>query len=126
MKRSPEHGQATVELALTLPVVCIAMLLVLQAAIVLRAQLLVVHAARATARVAAVEPSLDADGLVRRAAPGLARSRVSVRVFTTGDASEGFVHVAVSDEVKTDVPIVGPLVGNVTVTAHAAMPDESG
>src|SRR5687767_8032990 len=44
------RGQATVELAVSLPFVVAALLLVLQVGLVVRAQVLVVHAAREAAR----------------------------------------------------------------------------
>ena len=49
-----DHGQATVELALCLPVVVIALLAVLQVAVVARDHVLVAHAAREAARAVAV------------------------------------------------------------------------
>ena len=50
-----EGGQSTVELVLLIPVVVLALLLVLQVALVARAQVLVVDAAREGARAAAVD-----------------------------------------------------------------------
>ena len=66
------RGQASVELALVLPLVALLLLGLLQAGIVLRDQLLVGQAAREGAREASVSPLPERiEAAVRRAAPGL-------------------------------------------------------
>ena len=50
------RGQATVELALTFPLVVLLLLMVVQLGLVIHAQLLAIHAAREGARAAAVAP----------------------------------------------------------------------
>jgi len=66
MRRGKEvKGQASVELALVLPLVVVLLLVVVQVGLVVRDQILVVHAAREAAREAAVDTSADAP---RRAA----------------------------------------------------------
>ncbi len=52
-----DRGQATVELALVLPLVALVLAALVQAVVVARDQLLVVHAAREAARAAAVDPA---------------------------------------------------------------------
>ena len=70
--RGARHrGQATVELALGLPVVCIGVLLVLQLALVGRDAVLVAHAAREAARAAAVDPTRRAAEIRARKLPVL-------------------------------------------------------
>ncbi len=59
-ERRRQRGQATVELALTLPFVAMALLLVVQVLLVAQGQLAVQHAAREAARAAAVDPDLAA------------------------------------------------------------------
>jgi len=113
-------GQATVELALLLPVVVLLVLVVVQVAVVVRAQVLVVHAAREAARAAAVD---DRPGAAAEAArrSGLAdgdRLRVDVSP-RAGPGSQ--VRVEVRDRVRTDVPLIGPLVGDVDLRADASM-----
>ena len=54
-----EEGQATVELALLLPVVVVLLLAVLQLGLVARDVVLVAHAAREASRVAAVDDDPD-------------------------------------------------------------------
>lgn len=111
------------ELALALPVVLIALLLVVQAALVVRAQVLVVHAARATARAAARATLPDPSAVAARAAPGLDPGHVRA-VVTRPPGDPPLVRVEVQATVSTAVPIVGPLVGEITVLGVAAMPLE--
>ena len=59
-----DRGQSTVEFALVLPLVVMVLLLVVQVGLVVRDQVLVVHAAREAARAAAV-----GDSTTRCAAP---------------------------------------------------------
>ncbi|HWJ62589.1 MAG TPA: TadE/TadG family type IV pilus assembly protein [Acidimicrobiales bacterium] len=120
MRRRSSAGQATVELVLVLPVVVLALLLVIQVGLVARAQVLVVNAAREGARAAAV----DGTGAARAAAarsPGIRDDRLAVTAGTEAGATGDLVRVAVRYRVPTDVAIVGPLVGDPTLTAEVAM-----
>ncbi|MEZ5137243.1 MAG: TadE/TadG family type IV pilus assembly protein [Acidimicrobiales bacterium] len=112
-------GQSTVELVLALPIVVLSLLLVLQVAIVARAQVLVVDAAREGARAAAVSGSVDDAVAAARATPGLGPQLVDV------DASigppGGDARVVVRYRVPTDVALVGPLVGDPVLTATVVM-----
>ncbi|MGN6695571.1 MAG: TadE/TadG family type IV pilus assembly protein [Aquihabitans sp.] len=113
-------GQATVELVLALPVVVLALLLVIQVGLVARAQVLVVHAAREGARAAAV----DGEGAARAAAarsPGIVDDRLAVSTSTESATTADLVRVRVRYRVPTDVPLVGPLVGDPTLTAEVVM-----
>lgn len=110
-------GQATVELAFALPVVVLALLLVIQVALVARAQILVVNAARAGARAAAVGESPQG---AAAATPGLAPGRVVVS-STGGGAPGSMVTVTVRYRAATDVPLVGGLLGEPTLEASVAM-----
>ena len=60
MTRRREGGQATVEVALLLPLLATMLLAVVQVGLVVRDQVLVTHAAREAARAAAVDPTEDA------------------------------------------------------------------
>lgn len=114
------RGQATVEVALALPVVVLVLLLVIQVALVARTQILVVHAAREGARAAAVDPHPNAAERAAQAAPGLASGRT--RVSTSGRGPVGStVAVTVAYRTNTDVPLVGPLVGQPVLTATVSM-----
>ena len=117
MRRGPrsQTGQATVELALCLPVVVLVLLLVVQVALVARAQVLVVHAAREGARAEVVRAG--AAGAAARRAPGLRADRVQVDSAPAGDA----VAVTVRYRAPTDVPLVGALVGDPELRATVVM-----
>lgn len=114
------RGQATVEVALALPVVVLALLLVVQVALVARDQILVVQAAREGARAAAVDPRPGAGAAAARATPGLRASRLRVATSPRGEPGT-IVRVTVRYRSPTDVPLVGLLVGDPELTATVAM-----
>ena len=106
----PDRGQASVELALALPFVVGALLLVVQVGLVVRAQVLVTHAAREAARAAAVgERAPPPDGLD----PG----RTTVAVAEAGD----HVRATVTYRTRTDIPLVGVVVPDVVLRGGATM-----
>ena len=118
---SGEKGQGTAELALVLPVVAVLMLVIGQIGLVARDQVLLWHAAREGARAAAVEPSI---AVARRAAtgatPGLRAPQLTVSL--TGGTSPGdTVTTTLTYRSATDVPLVGALVDDVTMTASVSM-----
>jgi Flp pilus assembly protein TadG len=115
-----DRGQATVELALALPLVVTVLLLVVQVGVVVRDQLLVTHAAREAARTASVvAPGDDADvAASARAAGPLDPTRLDAAVVDGGD---GLVRVRVSYRSRTDLPLIGGLVPDLTLDASAAM-----
>ena len=119
--RRGDRGQATVELALVLPLVAVLVLLVLQVGLVIRDHLLVEHAAREAARAASVA---DADrssaanrAAVRSADLDAGRLRVSSNVT---DGGQG-VAVHVDYRSATDVPLVGLLLPDVELRGDAVM-----
>jgi Flp pilus assembly protein TadG len=111
-----DRGQATVEFALCLPLVVVLVLLVLQVAIVVRQQLAVDLAAREAARAAAVSgaPEQAARAAVDRIE---ALAAPSVEVSLGPDT----VAVTVSHTVRTDMPIVGAVLRDVSVSGTATM-----
>jgi len=117
-----DEGQAAVELALVLPLLVVLLLAVVQVTLVARDQILVVHAARAGARQAAV----DADPVeVRRAvvaASGLKADRLEVDTTTVGSGRDVVTRVRFRG--STDVALVGPLLPDVTLEATATMRSE--
>ena len=87
---------------------------------VARDAVLVSHAARVGARIAAVEPSMDAVRSAVRSAASLEPQRLQVERRAEGK----LVRVTVSYRSPTDVPLVGALIGDVNLSESAAMPDE--
>ena len=111
--RRRAKGQATVELAVAFPFVVAALLFVLQVGLVVRAQLLVVHAAREAARAAAVgdrPPPLD----------GVDPARTTVELLG-GGAPGARVTARVTHRLRTDAPLIGPLVPDVELRGEATM-----
>lgn len=111
-----DDGQATVELALLLPLVVVFVCAVLQVALVGRDQLVLELAAREAARAAAV--SAEPDTAARLAADRvttLAPLGVEVRV------QGAVVTVTVRHVNPTDVPLAGRLLGDVQQSATATM-----
>lgn len=115
--RSSCKGQATVEFALLLPVVVVTLLVIAQIGLVSRARVMVTHAAREGARVAAVGGS-DAD--VTNAvveAGSLERQQVSVNVVR----ETSVVKVLVVYTMKTNVSVVGAVLKDPQMSAVAVM-----
>lgn len=114
-----DRGQAAVELALCFPVVLLVLLGVVQVAVVVRDELLVQHAAREAARVASVAANSDGTGRTT-ASRVLASARLNdIRIGVSDGA--GVVRVDVSARTRTDVPLIGPLLGDVSHRATAVM-----
>ncbi len=107
------------ELALVLPLVVVILLAVVQVGLVVRDQILVVHAAREAAREAAVDAAGDAPRRAAVVGAGLADDRLSVTSAGRGAAGSR-VRVEVRYRAPTAVPLVGAALGDVTL--HAAAP----
>ena len=119
--RRGDRGQATVELALVLPLVALLVLLVLQAGLVLRDQLLVAHAAREAARAASVA---DGDrGAAARSGAERAGSLDPAHLVVRTTSREGgeAVVVRVDYASTTDVPLVGLLLPDISLKGEAVM-----
>ena len=116
LRARPDDGQAAVELALALPVVAFLVLAILQFALVGRDELLVVHAAREAARAASVGASGATAG--SRVLPGATVSISGGR--RVGDA----VVADVSYRSVTNLPLVGPLIPDVTLHFRVTMREE--
>lgn len=115
------RGQATLELALVLPLVLAITLLVVQVGLVVRDQQLVLNAAREGARSAATDPAAAAARQAALNSGDLEPDRLGVVLDT--DAST--VTVTVTYRSATDVPLVGPLLGDVTMTESVTMHREA-
>jgi hypothetical protein len=111
-----QRGQATVEFAMMLPFVMTALLAVVQVALVVRDHVAVVHAAREAARAASVDP--DPIGAVRAAH----RTLSGARVFVGPRPEVGEpIRVEVAYTSKTDLPFVGLLFPDPTLTSTVVM-----
>ena len=119
-RRRRDRGQATVELALLLPVVVVLLLAVLQLGIVARDVVLVTHASREAARAAAVDDASGAAMEAAKASSGLDPDRLEVEV-SGRDGPGSRVRVAVSYRIRTSVPIVGAWMADPEVTSTATM-----
>ena len=109
-------GQATVELALCLPLLFMFLLGIVQLVVIVRDQLAVQLAAREAARSAAVAaPSAAAAERAANRAVTLRPLAVATRL------SFDAVTVTVSHVTPTDVPLIGALLPDVTVSADATM-----
>lgn len=114
------EGQAAVEVALVLPLVAMLVLLVVQAALVVRDQVLVVHAAREAARAAAVDPAHGAPRRAALAAAPLDPVRLVVRV-RPGERGGRPADVTVTYRSATFAPMIGPLIPDVVLHGRASM-----
>lgn len=119
-RRSAQAGQATVEVVLLLPVVVLALLLVIQVGLIARSQVLVVNAAREGARAAAVDGPAAARAAAGRS-PGIDERRLVVSAVVEPGSTGDLVRVEVRYRAATDVPLVGPLIGDPTVSADVTM-----
>jgi Flp pilus assembly protein TadG len=117
-----DRGQASVEVALLLPVVLLLLLAVLQVGLLARDLVLVTHAAREAARAAATDPTPSAARAAALQASGLDPTRVAVTLEVTGQrGSSPRVRVAVAYRAPTAVPLVGALVADRTIRTTATM-----
>lgn len=115
-----ERGQATVEIALTLPVVAMLLALIVEVGIVAADRSRVWHAAREGARVAAVEPD---EGRVRSAvaAAGVQGAEVTIDPPSRERVQGEPVTVSISYRHRGRAPLVGALFERVVLEAVATM-----
>ena len=113
--RVASNGQATVELALAMPLLCLMLLGAVQIVQVVSDQIAVIEAARVGARAAAVsaDPEAAADTATRHVI------REPMRVSTRVD--NGYVTVAVTLTNATDVPLIGVLLPDIELVSRATM-----
>jgi hypothetical protein len=119
--RRGDGGQASVELALLLPVVLVLLLAVLQVGLLARDVVLVTHAAREGARAAATDPDPAVARAAALASSGLDPSRLTVTTVVTGDDTARRVRVEVVYRAPTAVPLVGTLLADRTIRTSATM-----
>ena len=119
-RRRLDRGQATVELALCLPVLMMALLLVVQVGLVVRDQIRTVHAAREAAREAAVSADVGAADAAAQSSSALDGGRVTVSLSGRGEAGSR-VTARVTYRSATEVPLIGFLLPDPVLHAEATM-----
>jgi hypothetical protein len=100
--------------------VALLLLAVVQVGLVVRDQVLVVHAAREAARAAAVDPRAAPARTAALTGSGLEARRLTL-ALRTGD----HVEVVITYRAPTALPLVCPLLPDLTLRAKAAMRAES-
>ena len=120
-----DGGQASVELALLLPLVALLLLAVLQVGLVAKDVVLVPHAARAAARAAATDPHPDAARLAAEASGALDPDHLSVTVADRGEPGSR-LRASVTYRAPTSVPLIGSMVGDISLTRTVTMRVEAG
>jgi hypothetical protein len=118
--RRPGRGQASVELALVLPLVLTLLLVLVQVGLVVRDQILVVHAAREVAREAAVEPSPEAAERAAAASSGLDPDRLELEISGRGGAGSR-VRVIARYRAELVMPVLRSAFEEVRLRASATM-----
>lgn len=114
------RGQASVELALILPLVVLLLLVLVEVGLVVRDQVLVTHAAREAARAAAVEDGRSVAEEAAKGAGPLDPDRLEVHVSGRGGPGSK-VTVEIVYPRPTRVPLIGQLVGRIGLKASASM-----
>lgn len=109
-----------VEFALTLPLAVLILLAIVQVGLVVRDQILVVHAAREAARAAAVDPEPAAARRAAAGSSGLDEGRIQVAISGRG-APGSTLTVVIRYSAPTEVPLIGALLPDVALRAVAAM-----
>ena len=95
-----QAGQATVELALVLPLLLALTVVLVHVGLLVRAQVLVVHAAREAARAAAVDPRPHAARHAAESVRGLDPARLSVTTRRDGPRVTAIVSYQAATNVR--------------------------
>ena len=117
---SEERGQATVELALCLPLVVVLLAIVVQVGSIALDQVRLWHAAREAVRVAAVESD---EAAIKEAAHGVGIEPVAIEI----DPRDIYrrrgevVTVTLDHSTKGRVPVIGLLFSGIRLHAEASM-----
>jgi len=112
------EGQAAVELALVLPLLVLLLLGMVQVGLVVSDQVLLTHAAREAAREAAVTPTPEAARGAALAGAPLEPARLKVEL--TNDRGAARVSARLTYRSPTMMPLVGPLLPDVELSARAS------
>lgn len=107
-----DRGQATVELALVLPIVVLLLLVTIQAAVLVRDRIMLVNAARAAGRAVIVSPRIEA---ANEALQLHGRELSAASVVLDGQTTSGGLATVTLRMPATRVPVVGRVVAGVTL-----------
>ena len=118
--RRADEGQASVELALVLPLIVLVLLGVVHVGELVSDYIMVTHAAREGARAAAVDDDPEAAERAVRANNGLDPRRLGIET-RRGDGPGSRVTVAVTYRVPDDIPLLRWLVDDVELRGEATM-----
>ena len=110
-----------VELAVMMPIIVILLLAVLQIGLLMEHKLLVHHVARETSRAAAIDPDLPSDLDTVASTNGLRPDRLTV---TISEGEGRLVTARVEYQAPTAVPVVGLMIGDVTLASEVTMRSE--
>ena len=111
-----ENGQATLEVALLLPLLAVFLMLIIQVGLVASRHVLVANAARLGAREASVNQNIS-DAIIE-----IHKSVPDAKVKIDRPSSPGqYLHVEVSDTVESSLPIIGVLFPDITVLGKSSM-----
>jgi Flp pilus assembly protein TadG len=109
-----------VELALTFPLIVLLLLAIIQVGLVVRDQILVVHASREAARVGAVDPDPNAPRRAAVGSSGLNPKRITVSSSSRGGEGSTLT-VTVHYASPTEVPLIGAFLPDVQLRAVTAI-----
>jgi Flp pilus assembly protein TadG len=129
-RRSDASGQATVELALLLPVICGLLVLAFEVGGVVRSQVLLVQLTRQVARDAALAAGDGdvggvLDGAAAARASGLDPADLQLEIGPAG-SGDGLITVRASYRRSVGVPLLGVARRQVTLTSQLTVrPEES-
>ena len=107
-----------------LPVVLLLVLSIVQLGLVIRDQIMVVNAAREGARAAIVEPTTPVAAAAVFATTRLDPARTDVALTSAGSAPP-LITVTVTYRSTTEVPLIGAILGDVTLTESTTMRRET-
>jgi hypothetical protein len=119
-ERRAEHGQATVELALTLPLVALVIGVLVEFGMLVADQARLWHAAREAARVAAVDPDEDHQMHAARDT-GLGPLEMNTEPGPNLRVQGEPVEVSLEYSPIGRVPLIGELFENLTLSSSATM-----
>ena len=111
-----ESGQSTVEFALVIPMIAIFLMLILQVGLVVRQKILVTNSSREAARILSVENnSGKASSKVKETIKG-----ADIQISRPNNQGE-YLTVTVSDNVESNMPILGIIFPEITVSSKTTM-----